>query len=154
MIYNIFSKNFEINNKEILFVFDAITKACENLNVPFFLVGAFARDIIMQHIYDFSIMRKTGDIDIAIMVENWSIYEDVKNVLVNEYHFKQGENIQKLVFNNYLEVDIIPFGNIEENYTISWPPHFNFMMNMIGYQEVYDSAIPVLLDKKYKSCQD
>lgn len=150
MNYNIYSKDFEINRKEIVYIFDAITNVCEKLNIPFFVVGAFARDIIMAHIHNFSSLRKTGDIDIAIMVASWNTYEKVKQALIIEYNFTQGNVTQKLIINNYLEIDIIPFGDIEENNTISWPPHFHFMMNTIGYQEIYQSAIPVFLDKKYK----
>ncbi|MFK7903616.1 MAG: hypothetical protein AB8B69_00750 [Chitinophagales bacterium] len=149
MSYNIFSEKFEINSKGISSVFDAIVRVCESLQIPFFVVGAFARDIVMQHIHNFSTIRKTKDIDIAVMVENWETYEKVKIQLINNYGFKVGTKKHELISNMGIYIDLIPFGNIEENNKVSWPPHFNFMMNMIGYQEVYRSAIPVLLDKKY-----
>ncbi len=149
MTYPIFSKNFDIDNKRVSSIFQAIIEVCNKYNVPFFVVGAFARDIVMQHIHNVKPIRETQDIDFAIMIENWNEYHLIKSTLIEEYGFEQGGQIHQLIFSKGLYIDLIPFGKIEENNKISWPPHFNFMMNMIGYKEVYNSALPIVLDKKY-----
>ena len=149
MTFNIFSENFDIDSQIGSVLFDSIATVCEDLSIPFFIVGAFARDIVMQHIYKISSTRKTKDVDIAVMVGNWNDYESIKKRLIHEYNFKQGDKTHELISNTGVYIDLIPFGEIEENHKIAWPPKFRFRMNMIGYEEVYQSAIPILLDGKY-----
>lgn len=40
-------------------------------------------------------------------------------------------------------VDLIPSGGVQEGSQISWPPDNDFVMNVAGFREALESAIPV-----------
>ncbi|MBW2334453.1 MAG: hypothetical protein JRF06_05045, partial [Deltaproteobacteria bacterium] len=63
-------------------LFETIAKAAESLNVPFFVVGATARDIILSEGYGIEVGRATKDIDLGVQVPDWSGYEQLKAGLV------------------------------------------------------------------------
>jgi len=39
--------------------------------IPYVVVGATARDLILHHVYDARIVRATTDIDFGIQVSDW-----------------------------------------------------------------------------------
>jgi predicted nucleotidyltransferase len=45
-----------------------IEKVSTSLDIPFFIVGATARDIILEHQFDINTRRATLDIDIGVFV--------------------------------------------------------------------------------------
>jgi predicted nucleotidyltransferase len=49
-----------------------IKKVADSLKISFFIIGAFARDIIMEYFYKIKVPRKTMDIDFGIRVSSWS----------------------------------------------------------------------------------
>lgn len=48
-----------------------LRKVADSLNIPFFVVGASARDFILKHRYGIEPRRKTGDIDLGVEVASW-----------------------------------------------------------------------------------
>jgi hypothetical protein len=59
----------------------AIKKEADALNLSFFVVGAFARDIILQHCYGINPPRKTGDIDLGINVADKDTAKEIMFIL-------------------------------------------------------------------------
>jgi len=59
----------------------------EELNIPFFVVGAFARDLIFEHIHRIPAPRTTLDIDIGVEVASWEEFEKLTSELLNRRHF-------------------------------------------------------------------
>ena len=47
-----------------------LKKVADSLGIPFFVVGAFSRDLILKHGYGIEPRRKTGDIDLGVEVAN------------------------------------------------------------------------------------
>lgn len=79
----------------------------------FLLIGASARDLIIDTIYDLGISRSTEDVDFAIYVPEWDAYEKVLQKLIASGHFQSTKITHKLLFKNRYEVDIVPFGDIQ-----------------------------------------
>lgn len=48
----------------------------------FFVIGATARDIIIQEMLNTSSRRKTRDLDLAIAVPNWQEFDKIKKNLI------------------------------------------------------------------------
>lgn len=49
--------------------------------IPFYVVGATARDLVLGKIHERPTGRKTNDLDIAIMVRDWATFEKVQTDL-------------------------------------------------------------------------
>ena len=90
----------------------------EQNNLPFFVIGATARDIIFEHAYGIKAPRATRDVDLAVQVANWQDFERLKEHLIATSKFVNDERmIQRLHYHGEIPVDIVPFGDIEANGT-------------------------------------
>jgi predicted nucleotidyltransferase len=120
------------------------TAASQNLNAPF-IVGAQARDLILQYAYRFPVRRATEDIDFGIVVENWDEFIKLREALVNREGFQlHPARQQRLLHEEGAIVDLVPFGDVEERAgVIAWPPDFSVMMSTVGFREAYGSSIDV-----------
>ena len=108
-----------------------IKNIADGLKVDFFVVGATARDILMQHLYNVTAPRMTKDIDIAVCVANWGEYLALIDALLATDKFIRGTQKQRYDFEGTL-IDIIPFGDISgRDNTISWPPDHETIMGTI-----------------------
>lgn len=116
-------------------------------DVPFFLAGATARDLLFRYAYGIDAGRETRDIDLALAVENWGQFHSLRAQLLEDGRFKAiGNVLHKLSFDGWLEVDVVPFGAIERpDRTIAWPPDGAFVMKVFGFREVFDSTLHVQL---------
>ncbi|ANA39436.1 hypothetical protein A2G06_02475 [Geobacter anodireducens] len=52
-----------------------IKAVAEELDIHFFVVGAFARDVIFEHIHRIPAPRVTEDIDIGVEVASWEEFQ-------------------------------------------------------------------------------
>jgi predicted nucleotidyltransferase len=129
-------------------IISSIDKISHNLGIPFFIVGATARDILLQHAYDIHSTRATIDIDIGVFVSDWAQFQNLKEALIKSGQFKPGKLTQRLFHKGNNPVDIVPFGKIAKiGKTISWPPKHEIEMSIVGFQECYQYAVAVLIRK-------
>ena len=137
----------DISNKiepSTVAVVEAIDLAARNLGIPFFVVGATARDMLLRDAFHLSPRRATHDIDIAIRVADWNEYHSLTDSLITSGDFKHTAMAHRLLFNENEPVDIMPFGPIAgEKRSIAWPPSEDMVMGVLGFEEAFRSAIPV-----------
>jgi predicted nucleotidyltransferase len=123
-----------------------IEEVSTSLDIPFFVVGATARDIILEHQFDINTRRATLDIDIGVFVSGWNQFETLKNELIRSTKFVPSQQKQRLIYDDDFPLDIIPFGAIEdEDGAITWPPDHEFRMNIAGFQECFQHALSIKL---------
>lgn len=121
-------------------IFDSIYRATSQLGIPFLVIGASARDLILHHVHGIEVTRATGDIDFAIQVAAWSEFQELKNRLL-DMNFTESHQKRRLVSPFGIPVDIVPFGAIEdERAMIRWPPENVVEMHVLGFREVYVHA--------------
>jgi predicted nucleotidyltransferase len=125
----------------ILFEIDKITKA---LKLPFFVVGATARDILLQHAYGIHTARATLDIDIGVFVSAWDQFHALKEALARTGKFSTTRQTQRLMHVDAVPLDIVPFGGVGgESGSILWPPEHDIEMSIMGFAECYQQALSV-----------
>jgi predicted nucleotidyltransferase len=113
---------------------------------PFFLAGAYARDVLLLHAHGIDTGRQTADVDLAIAVESWQRYEALREALIAGEFTAVPPSLHKLRFRRALEVDFVPFGGVERaDRTIAWPPDGSFVMRAFGFREVQAATITVAL---------
>ena len=134
----------KIDEKTVAILSEVDTIA-RDLKLAFFIVGATARDILLQHAHGIRTTRATLDVDIGVFVSDWEQFRTLKEALVNTGKFSLTRQAQRLLFDDELLLDIIPFGGVaEENHSISWPPEYDTKLSVAGFQECYQHAVSVL----------
>lgn len=143
-ILNISDKINPLDRKAIV----NVKEIADALKIPFFIVGASARDYVLEYCYGAMITRKTGDIDIGVEVSSWSDYEKFEEELINSKKFEKGNKINRFVFERKTLVDIIPFGQIaDKGRFISWPQEHEIVMTILGFTEAHDTALNIIIDE-------
>jgi predicted nucleotidyltransferase len=130
-------------------VVQALRVVAQALGIDCFLIGAAARDLMLQHAHNIAPSRKTEDVDFAVSVSDWPIFETLRTALLGSGHFSERSKnaIHKLRHKaTGLPLDIVPFGGIENpDRTISWPPDHHTVFDCFGAREAFKGSIPVQL---------
>ncbi len=133
---------------------DAYIECFEKLNISskaagleYMLIGATARDLVIENVYGIRSIRRTYDIDISICIDSWEKFEKFKNILSTINFSFDPKVAHKMNFTpsltkNKLQLDLIPFGAISDaNGQISWPPNFDVTMSVLGFSEAFKSKL-------------
>lgn len=116
--------------------------------ILFFIVGATARDLVLQHGHNIPVHRHTLDLDIGVDVASWDEFQQLKDALIDSGRFSATNDPQRLRYENFV-VDIVPYGGVSPDArTISWPPDQQVMMNIMGFAEAYASGLTVRLSEE------
>jgi len=122
-----------------------VVRAAKRHQLRLFIVGAQARDLLLQYVYDLPVHRATNDIDFGIVVQSWDQFSRLRDVLIASKIFQAQKTMrQRLVHKSGLLIDLVPFGGLEEvRGQISWPPDFSIVMSTVGFREAYNSSVAV-----------
>jgi len=117
-----------------------VSEVLAELEMPYVIVGAYARDLVLHYGHGADIQRATDDVDFAIEVPDWNAFNVLKDVL-SEKGFSTTRRQHRLISSNDTVIDIVPFGAIEdEQANIAWPPSGEEKMNVLGFNEACDNA--------------
>ena len=123
-----------------------IKKTADSMNIAFFVVGASARDIILEHGHKIKSPRMTRDIDLGVEVADWDQFKRLTDSLLATGNFSATRDMQRLLFRDVVKIDIVPFGSIvDEHKKISWPPEHEIFMSMLGFKEAFEYSTTVRL---------
>jgi predicted nucleotidyltransferase len=122
-----------------------VAAAAAQVGVDWFLVGALARDWLLEAMHGVATQRKTADADVAIALPDWPAFERVKQGIVESGEFRAHpqtahrlDHVALLGFH----LDLVPFGAVAgDDATIAWPPAHAVVMNVIGYDDALAAAI-------------
>ena len=126
-------------------LFEIISVVAGRMDLPFFVVGAAARDYILELGYGVRIMRATHDIDLGVQVPNWDSYNRLREGLIATERFvPDKKQAQRLLYKGTFPVDIIPFGAIAQpENRVLWPPEEEVEMSTLGFEEASQLSIIV-----------
>ncbi len=135
------------NNKvpaHLLQIIEAFQTVLGDRAYDFILIGASARDLVMDSIHELGLSRLTKDVDFALYVPEWSEYTHIRTRLIDSGKFSATKIIHKLIFDNSYEIDIVPFGDIQnEQGQYTWPPENIKAMNVAGFIEVNKASLQI-----------
>jgi predicted nucleotidyltransferase len=137
------SNKLEPNIVEVLCDIDTV---CKSHSIPFLVVGATARDIIFNALFNIKTSRASLDIDFGIRVQSWNDFETVITDLIRTGKYQRDANqLQRLRTSNTI-VDIVPFGDIEiPKGAITWPSKNDIIMSTVGFNDALEHSIDVLV---------
>lgn len=142
---NISTKTFkELSLAYFKEVFIIIDKVCCELKIEYYLIGAQARNF---HLLENGILpsRGTKDIDLAIMLPELKVYDEMKNHLTQNGFRKANEPYRLIHNNTNTVIDLLPFGKIEEEGTVNFTER-EIEISVIGMKEVGAYTIYVSLE--------
>jgi predicted nucleotidyltransferase len=139
--YKNISTKIEPTTVEVLSI---IKDVADKLGIPFFLVGAKARDLFFSLLYDIQTTRATLDVDLGIKVDSW---EDVTQLIDGLIATKQFTSVNKINsrfrHSNNTLIDIVPFGPVENpSGIVQWSTE-DAIMTTLGFEEAFSYSLPV-----------
>lgn len=128
-----------MRHAELKHIFDILEKAFENLGIDYYLIGALARQVWYEKAdIDF---RTTKDIDYAALIGNHEEYDKVKEYLITNERFTESrENAFVLISPDGIQVDILPFGEIEDDGSVDITGTGMTSIRVDGMKEVYNTG--------------
>lgn len=88
-------------------------EVCGKHEIPFFLIGALARNLLLEHVHGVIPTRLTMDVDIAVAVTDWGHYETLSNELIDRYGYVRGRESHRFRSPENTLLDLVPYGEIE-----------------------------------------
>ena len=140
----------KIGNPLLVELLRKLADSFNKMDKDFYVIGATARDIIMQQLLNTESKRRTRDLDIAIAIPDWNTFEQVKQSLIADGFEKSRDMQQRFYYGEY-ELDIVPYGVVAKaDDNIYWPPEEVVAMSVKGFDEVLSEAITVSIDNEFK----
>ena len=139
-----------LQNNLLYDTLEALSKVMNDLQLDVYVVGALARDIAMEILEMPPSRRRTSDLDVAIALKDWSQFELLsENLLKN--NFVKGKPKQRFYYKgvdgkNDYEIDIVPFGELEEDEKVAWQPEGNPEMSVKCFRDVMNIADTVVIE--------
>ncbi|MCF8382173.1 MAG: nucleotidyl transferase AbiEii/AbiGii toxin family protein [Chlorobium sp.] len=130
---------------ERIAVLRGIKDVADELGIRFFVVGAFARDVIFEHIHRIPAPRITEDIDIGVEVASWEEFHRLTGTMSERDLLDPTTLPYRFSARRFpAVVDIVPYGVISgQTKSISWPPDHQRVMSLLGFEEACQSALRV-----------
>lgn len=145
MDYNISSEKLE--HPLLKNLLNELIPVFQKLEIKFFVIGATARDIIME-LHGEKSGRRTQDIDIAIAVDKWEELKNIEKEITQLNNFeKDPKQKQRFLYLKDFQLDIVPYGGITTaEDKIFWPPDQSFAMTVLGFEEAEKDLVRVKID--------
>ncbi len=142
----------DVQNNPLVDTLKALSGCMSKFGLPLYVVGATARDLSMRLLKINDSRRRTRDLDVAIAVKDWSMFTDICGVLERN-NFRRIGNTQKFIYtgdngDNDYEVDVVPFGGVEENEMICWPPDGNPVMSVRCFQDIMEASDEIEIENE------
>ena len=138
----------KIANPLLVELLKKLTDSFNRMGCEFYVIGATAWDIIIRQLIGTTSGRRTKDLDIAIAIPDWSVFDEIKDVLVADGFKKSADMRQRFYYGEY-ELDIVPYGVAKDDDNIYWPPEEEIAMSVKGFDEVLSEALTVNIDDEF-----
>jgi predicted nucleotidyltransferase len=123
-----------------------VSMAAERHDIPILIVGAAARDFLLEHACGISSGRATEDVDFGVRVNSWEDYEALVAELESGGFTRDTKKRHRLKAPNSLLIDLVPFGPIAgRDQQIIWPPEDDRRMSVEGFESAMNNAVELLL---------
>lgn len=129
----------EIREGTLKETFDALEEAFEKTGIDYYVIGALARDV--WYARGNKVSRLTKDVDFAVLVGSQEQYDAVKVFLKQHKNFMDTKrNSFVMLTPEGIQVDILPFGEIEIDEAITIAGQGLSTIHVTGFKEVYEKG--------------
>ena len=115
-------------------VYQILEEVFTEQGITYYLIGANARDV---QLYKAGIKptRGTADVDFAVMVPNFQVYDSIFDVLCRRGFRRTNENYRLIYDNTNTVLDLMPYGEVEQDYTVNFNER-DISLSVLGFKEV------------------
>ncbi|WP_313367731.1 nucleotidyl transferase AbiEii/AbiGii toxin family protein [Sphingobacterium mizutaii] len=125
---------------ELKNIFDILERSFNQLNIDFYLIGALARQVWYEK--GNMSFRTTKDVDYAVLVSNQDEYQRIRAYLIDTEKFTPYRgNAFVLIAPDGTQVDILPFGEIEDDGSVTVNGQGMTSIRVDGLIDVYNNGI-------------
>jgi predicted nucleotidyltransferase len=110
----------------------------------FLIIGATARDLILRYVHNLPVTRLTVDLDVAVTVVSWADFATLRERLIAKGATAIAAMPHRVLIHDW-QIDIVPFGGVEVNGVIAWPPDREVEMTVLGFAEAARHELEVIL---------
>ena len=143
MSYYITDFNKIRQEKSILKILEALERGFQKFGIDYYLIGAVAREVWMRGLKDITPRRTTSDIDFGVLLKDNNHFEELKNYLINTEGFTgYRENAFVFIAPDGRQIDILPFGEIENEGKVTVKGTGMTTLYVDGMKEVYAEGPP------------
>ena len=64
-------------------LYRSVDEAAKSVGAAYLVVGASARDLLLQHGYGMKVIRATADTDFGVQVTTWKQFQDICRFLID-----------------------------------------------------------------------
>lgn len=107
-------------------------------NIKYYLIGANARDVQLYKV-GIKPTRGTADIDFAVMVPDFDVYDLIFETLCYKGFRRTKENYRLIYDKSNTVLDLMPYGEIEQEYTVNFNSR-DISLSVLGFKEVGEKA--------------
>jgi predicted nucleotidyltransferase len=132
-------------------ILSVVNRVAAQLELPYVVVGATARDLLLFHVFGIPVTRATADVDFAVAMDSWEKFRELRVALLTSGHFREGKMEHRVYLKapsvkDEIPVDLIPFGGVAEADAIHWPPDRETVMAVVGFEDALAAAVHVQVD--------
>jgi predicted nucleotidyltransferase len=139
----------KFDNRLFVEVLGEVAETTAKFGIPFFIVGATARDFVLEYGFGLNPGRATADVDIGVRVSTWAEFNQLKEGLVSGDKFRLQGNKCRLVHENGTPIDLLPFGlSSPGTGIVEWPPEDGEELNMNGFIEAFEYSMKVCISSE------
>lgn len=139
----------KFDNRLFVEVLGEVAETTAKFGIPFFVVGATARDFVLAYGFGLNPGRATADVDIGVRVSAWAEFSQLKEGLVSGDKFRLQGNKCRLVHENGTPIDLLPFGlSSPGTGIVEWPPEDGEELNMNGFIEAFEYSMDVCISSE------
>lgn len=121
----------------------AVKQVAARCGIPILLVGAYARDLLLEEWGADASIRRTRDVDFGVRIGDWQSFRFLRDSLIASGQFTEaGANPHKVRYRGTVDVDLVPFGDIagKDGQLACWPDDFGKEMYVLGFQDALECA--------------
>jgi len=129
-----------LGNEYLKNIISDTIEAANELDIDLFGVGALARNV--WYVENDRAPRGTKDVDFGVYIPNPDTYTALKSKLIKDYKYVQSaENTFCLISPDNIPVDLLPFGEIENQGKVLIDGKGLTTIKLDGFREVYDKGV-------------
>jgi predicted nucleotidyltransferase len=133
--------------------FDALERVFRKFDIDFYLIGAFARDLWLNHLELLPERRTTLDVDFCVYVKSHDDFQRLKNHLSEQEGFIADEEPYRMYSPDKTIIDLIPFGGIEHDHKVYLEGNPPMDLSVFGNMQVLGHAEQIQMDDlSFKVC--
>jgi predicted nucleotidyltransferase len=143
--------SLDISNKlpsDLVAVFEALLRTAQREGIVLYVVGATARDLLMDYAFGMKSPRLSVDIDVAIRVRDWVDYLGFVGALAIANEMSPTGVAYRYRGRTGTIVDILPFGPIAgPDGQVTVRSAQDVIFSVLGFEEAFNASTPVIISR-------